>query len=281
MKRGVQTKTPGVNQARTAPQGPGKPSGPRIAEAVRKRMQTATKVGNLSWSEGILLKGDDETRAIAMAKAILLHQGYEEEEESLNTASEDLGLAMWEVWQDKAKGGQAQVTWEMVAEICQVVILLMSSSKETRYPPGAEIPMETTMCIAQGTEDFVFVVLHPARRPTGTLESYVAEIRGKMREQLKRKRQIVELEDSEEEREGPRARKAKKREDEGIDFEVSEAHPVLEDFLSYDEFCLNMKRVTARREMAWTPFIGEAIMGRFDLIYKVLVQKEFSTHKTC
>lgn len=70
----------------------------------KKKMQAATRVGNLSWSEGILIKGDEETRAIAiaMAKAVLVHQGYEEEEDRLKAASEDLGLACGELWQDKA-----------------------------------------------------------------------------------------------------------------------------------------------------------------------------------
>ena len=69
---GIQAETqegPGM-----APQGPGKPpgsrnveavrqegpratSGPRIAEAVKKKIQTATRVGNLSWSERFIFSG--------------------------------------------------------------------------------------------------------------------------------------------------------------------------------------------------------------------------------
>lgn len=265
---------------REGPETPGPRTIPKIAEAVKKKMQAATKVGNLSWSEGIMIKGDEEARIIAMAKAVLVHQGYEEEEDSLKAASEDLGLALWEVGQDKAQGSPLKATWEMVAELCHLGILVISNSKEQRYPPGATMPIDKTMCIAQGTEDCVFVVLHPARRPTGTAEEFVTGLREKWSEELNRKRSIVELVESEDEKDWARAKKGKKREDEGTDFEVSEAHPVLEDFLKFDEFRLSMKRVTARREMVWTPFIGEAIMGRFDLIYRVLVQKDFANHKT-
>ncbi len=186
--------TPGPQIAEGARhEGPRATLGPRIAEATKKRMQAATKVGNLSWSEGILVRGDEETRAIAMAKAVLVHQGYEEEEDRLKEASEDLGLAMWEVWQDRAQENPRKAAWEMVAELCHLVILLISSARETRYPPGATTSVDTTMCIAQGTEDCVFVVLHPARRPTGTAEDFVIRLRGKWSEEVNRKRPIVEF----------------------------------------------------------------------------------------
>jgi hypothetical protein len=271
---------------------------PKLAEAVKKKLKTATQVENISLSAGVQVQGvSEEAKAVSLAKLTLLYYGYGEEETELDEASAYWGLGMWELWQSK----NATVDWNMVTTLCKLTVVVVSSAKEARYPAGATADPAKAMFVAKGANDFYFVALHPSRRQRGGADAFVeATLRKWEEEKQKRIGPIVTLQGSDEE-EGHTVNAGKRKkddrnekqqdvagkkqkeaepEDDENNFEVMEVHPVLESWGQFDVFKQRMRAITTRKkQIVWTEFISEEIKDSYDMVHKLFYDEEFAETK--
>jgi hypothetical protein len=269
---------------------------PKLAEAVRKKLQAATQVVNVSVSEGIQIHGaSEEEKAIPLARAVMVHYGFGENEEDLRAASELFGLALWELWREKTHGRIAKANWEMVSDLCRLVIVQISSAKEVRYPAEAVARVENAMFVAKGADDYIFVTLHPSRRPTGSAEEFVSKTLQQWTDERRgRSEKVVVLTGSDDDGMPVMAKRKKDAGDEGDrttkrgggfeidgenDFVVTEAHPILDAVGQFDPFKGQMRSVVAKKPIGWSAFVGDDIRASFDMTYKMLYGQEFEEAK--
>jgi hypothetical protein len=266
---------------------------PKLAEAVKKKLKTAIQVENLTLSEGVQLQGlSEEADATSLAKMMLLHHGFGEDEGDLHEASEYWGLALWEIWRQRGKDVTAD--WMMLATLCKVTIVIISSAKEVRYPTGATATADTALFVARGANDFYFVTLHPARKPKGRAEEFVTSTLQRWETERKPKgSEVVTLMGSDDDdtmmtkkkrsdsKEGKRIGAEKRSresdsEEEENNFKVMKAHPVLNTWGQFETFRLGMRTIaTLKKQIGWTDFIGEEIIEDFELVYNFLYSESF------
>ena len=265
-----------------------------ISDAVTRRVKAAVGVQNLTWSEGYSMPAGlpNEARAGVMAQLYLRQCGFGNDA-SFEAASETLGWALAELWADQST--IRAMDWEMLAVITAMTVRVFASAKDTRFPAGARADRESTMFIARGQSDNYFLVLNPLRVGEGTAEEFVAE---QLKQWTTKQAQVViELADEDEvggARGGAKRKRAElgrpstkvseeedrtKRSREFADFEVAEAHPVLEEWGEFDNFKKEMRQVNAREPIVWEIFIGERLIKRLVMQYRVQYKADFNKTK--
>ena len=298
-------------QQATAAVGTGKVSGVTVSEALKKRLRAAVGVQNLTMSEGVKIGMviTNEHKAELLARIVLLHYGFGAENQDLEEASSYLGLAFWELWSER-QGKEAAADWNMVARVSGVTVSVVASSRDTVFPTGAVVDRETTIFVCRGSEDVVYVVLNPLRAKSGSAMAFVEEMLQRWSRSQREQPGVVDLNESEEdtgtrqaavtrknrskgssergrrgeEGEIPRGdeetgKRYKFGDQEGPEFEVSEAHPVLEELSSTSrlEFERSMRRINARGDILWSSFIGGDIVRRFEMAFRWKYKSEFAT----
>ena len=283
----------------------------KVPEALKKRLRALVGVQNLTLSEGVKigLGLKNEHKAELLARAVLLHYGFGAENQDLEEASSYLGLALWELWSER-QGKEASADWNMVAQVSGVTVSVVASSRDMVFPTGAVVNRETSIFVCRGSEDVVYVVLNPLRAKSESAMEFVEETLQRWARTQREQAGVVDLNDSEEEmgtklavvtkktrskgssersrrgEEGeiPRGdeetgKRYKVGDQEGPEFEVSEAHPVLEELSNTrrSEFERSMRRVNARGDILWSPFIGGDIVRRYEMAFRWQYKSEFAS----
>lgn len=264
----------------------------KLSEAVNRRLKSALGVQNLTMSDGFQYQEqlDNITKAEIAARAMLMHHGYGANEADLAAAGETLGLAVAELLRD-GYGKEAKMDWKALALITGMTIVVVASAKNMCYPAEATVDRETTMFLARGVEDQFYVVLNPLRAQTGSAEEYVDNLLIKWDDEAK-KRKVVHLESSDEERPLEQTPGAAKRRVRGKvggaavvykeaetsfpRFEVNEAHEVLEDWEGYTNFIVGMRKIRVMEPIIWVEFIGEKLLRRVEMLFRLQFKSEFN-----
>lgn len=247
----------------------------RLADATMKKLRKRVGVENLIVSGAVPIRESEQqaTRAIGLAKALLLHLGVVDKAE-LDTTSDRWGRAMY----DRARelgGEEARVSWQTLSTWAQLAVVIVTATKDTIVPEGS-VTDENSLFVGRGAGDNFFVGLHPRRDSDEAKVEAIEDMISNWKEQQtprKRQHQEVIIMDDE-----PKKKKHTQEED-TPDFEMAMDHPVLEEWNDFDEWKKSMRWVKAQRAMVWVEFVGESITDRFEMVYTALYGQEFAAAK--
>ena len=122
--------------------------GPTSAKELRephwlKRLKKATGVENLTTSGAVTRRETDlqRTRAVAMARMLLLHLGADDEETT--ATSERWGTAFWQRAQEM-EGDRAKISRQTICDWAELTVLVVTATRNTTVPANGTVETEAT-----------------------------------------------------------------------------------------------------------------------------------------
>jgi hypothetical protein len=249
----------------------------KLAEATLKRLKKATGVENLTTSGAVTMRDAEpqQTRAVTLARMLLLHLGAEEEEAT--ATSERWGAAFWQRAQE-LEGDKAKISWQTICDWAELTVLVVAATKNTTVPANGAVE-KTSFFVGRGAGDNYYVGLHPRRESDIALRRLIDDEVSSMAAAAsakKRRNDVIDVpEDDESTTRAEPKRGRREAETTERDFEIAEEHPVLDEWSDFDSWRRAMRRVRTTKALIWSEFIGIDIIDKFNVYYTALYRKEF------